>query len=175
MRPMRRKWLFFVLLPIAAAVLGATLYKWVDERGVTHYSETPPATKKAQEIRIQPAPPSGPGKDGVKPAQASPAPAAEGTKATSKSWQEKAAEAQKRREETEKRDEEERALAKEIAQERQKRCLAAQQNLEALRTRRPVYHVDERGEHVFIDDAQRAAAIARAKREIQSYCDPEAR
>ena len=165
--------MLLLLLPIAAAGLGATLYKWVDESGVTHYSETPPAKQKAQEIRIEPPPPTAPGAEGAKPAQAPPAPAAEGAKAPPKTWQEKAAEAQKRREETEKKEEEERALAQEIAQERRRRCLAAQQNLHALLTDRPVYHINERGERVFIDDAKRAAEFARAKREIQSYCDPK--
>jgi hypothetical protein len=171
---MQRKWLFVVLLPLAAAVLGATLYKWVDERGVTHYSETPPDKQKAQEMRIQP--PPAPSTEGVKPWQAPTAPGADSGKAAPpKTWQEKASEAQRRREAAEKQEEEERALAQEIAQERKKRCLAAQQNLHALQTDRPVYHINEYGERVFIDDAKRAAEIARAKREIQSYCDPKPR
>jgi len=169
---MHRKWLLLVLLPIATAILGATLYKWVDERGVTHYSETPPAKQKAQEIRIQPPPASG--AETVEPPQAPAAPGVEGGKAAPpKTWQEKAAEAQKRREGAEKKEEEERALAQEMAQERKKRCLAAQDNLHALQTARPVYWINERGERVYFDDAKRAAEIARAKLEIRSYCDPE--
>jgi len=171
---MRRKWVLLVVLPIAVAALGATLYKWVDERGVTHYSETPPAKQKAQEIRVQPPPPSG--AEEAKPAQAPPVPEAEGRKAAPpKTWQEKALEAQKRREAIEKQEEEEQALAQEIAKERRERCLAAQQNLHTLLTDRPVYHINEYGERVFIDDAKRAAQIARAKQEIHSYCDPKPR
>ncbi len=166
---MRSRWMLVFLLPIAAAALGATLYKWVDERGVTHYSETPPAKQKAQEIRIQP-PPSGATEDRPPPVPA--APSVEGGKAAPpKTWHEKALDAQRQREATEQQEERERALAQEIAQKRKERCLSAQQNLHALLTDRPVYHVNERGERVFIDDAKRAAEIARAKREIQSYCE----
>ena len=169
---MRRRWLFIALLLIAAAALGTTLYKWVDEKGVTHYSETPPAKQQAQEIRVQPPPPSG-AEDG-RPPQAPSAPGVDGAKAAPpKTWQEKALEAQRQREATEQQEEQERALAQEIAQKRKERCLSAQQNLQALLTNRPVYHVNERGERVFIDDAKRAAEIARAKREIQSYCESQ--
>jgi len=167
---MRSRWVLVFLLPIAAAAVGATLYKWVDEKGVTHYTETPPAKQKAQEIRIQPPPPSG-AVEG-RPPQAPVAPAAEGSKAAPpKTWHEKALDAQRQREAAEQQEEREHALAQEIAQKRKERCLAAQQNLQALLTSRPVYHVNERGERVFIDDAKRAAEIARAKREIQSYCE----
>jgi len=171
---MHTKWLLPVLLLMAVAILGATLYKWVDERGVTHYSETPPAKQKAQEIPVQPPPASG--AERGKPTQAPPAPGAEGGKAPPpKTWQEKASEAQRRREAAEKQEEEEQALAQEVAQERKKKCLSAQQNLHALQTDRPVYHINEYGERVYIDDAKRAAEIERAKREIQSYCDPKPR
>lgn len=169
---MRRKWLLVVLLVTAAAGLGATLYKWVDERGVTHYSERPPAKQKAQEILIQSPPPSAAPAD--KSPQAPQAPGAEGDKVPPpKTWHEKALEAQRRREAAEKQEEEEQQLARDVALERRKRCLAAQQNLHTLLIIRPVYWINEYGERVFIDDAKRAAEIARAKGEIQSYCDPK--
>lgn len=169
---MQRKWLLVVLLASAAAVLGATLYKWVDERGVTHYSETPPVKQKAQEIRIQSPPPSK--LEGDKSPRAPPAPGAEvGKTAPPKTWHEKALEAQKRREAAEKQEEEEQQLAREVALEKKRKCLAAQQNLHTLLTDRPVYWINEYGERVFIDDTKRATEIARAKREIQSYCDPK--
>jgi type IV secretory pathway VirB10-like protein len=169
---MHRKWLLLVLLPIATAILGATLYKWVDERGVTHYSETPPAKQKAQEIRIQPPPPSG--AESEEPPQAPRAPGTEGGKAAPpKTWQQKALEAQLRREAAERKEEAEQARAREIAQQRLRRCLSARQNLHTLQTDRPVYQINEYGERVYIDDAKRAAEIERMKQEIQSNCDPK--
>jgi hypothetical protein len=37
-----------VLAFFSVAALGVTFYKWVDEEGVTHYSETPPPGRKVQ-------------------------------------------------------------------------------------------------------------------------------
>ncbi len=48
-----------VALALAAAASGALaqFYRWVDEKGVTHYSASPPPGQKAQEIRILTPPP----------------------------------------------------------------------------------------------------------------------
>lgn len=57
------------VLATASFAAQAQLYKWVDEKGRTHYSEKPPATgQKSQTIRADPAP----------PAAAAPTPAAKG-------------------------------------------------------------------------------------------------
>jgi len=40
---------FFILLATATAAF-AQVYKWVDERGVTHYGERPPQGSKASEV-----------------------------------------------------------------------------------------------------------------------------
>ena len=49
-----------VALPLAAA--AQQMYKWVDEKGVTHYSDSPPPDGKAdaKKIDIRPVPPSAP-------------------------------------------------------------------------------------------------------------------
>ena len=60
-----RALLHFLSLAAAAAVIGAgpasaQVYKWVDERGVTHYGEHPPQRAKASEVPDRlgsPAPP----------------------------------------------------------------------------------------------------------------------
>jgi len=41
---------FFLILVAAAAPAFAQVYKWVDERGVTHYGERPPQGSKAKEV-----------------------------------------------------------------------------------------------------------------------------
>ena len=41
----------FTLLLLAAAAQAATIYKWVDENGVTHYSDQPNAG--AQKVKVQ--------------------------------------------------------------------------------------------------------------------------
>jgi hypothetical protein len=42
-------------LLLAGAASGAQTYKWVDERGVTNYGETPPAGRPAKPVDTQPA------------------------------------------------------------------------------------------------------------------------
>lgn len=51
------------------AAAETTLYKWVDEKGVTHYSETPPPKKRSQALRIQTAPATTEGTESSKPGQ----------------------------------------------------------------------------------------------------------
>ena len=70
---MFKKVLILVLPLLAVATLAAPIYKWVDEKGVTHYSEKPPPKQKVQEIQVQPAPPAA---------------GAESGKSAAKSWQE---------------------------------------------------------------------------------------
>jgi hypothetical protein len=55
---MRRRSILLLAGPIAAAVIGAGIYKWVDEKGVTHYSDAPPA-EKALRREILPGAPEG--------------------------------------------------------------------------------------------------------------------
>src|SRR4029078_3090911 len=43
---------------LCAAPAAAQMYKWVDEKGVTHYSEKPPPWRKAQQMQSAPAAPS---------------------------------------------------------------------------------------------------------------------
>ena len=40
----------FLILAVVAAPAFAQVYKWVDERGVTHYGERPPQGGKASEV-----------------------------------------------------------------------------------------------------------------------------
>ena len=54
---MRKYLLLFVMLVLAVATIGATIYKWVDEKGVTQYSEIPPSGKKAEKVDMPPPPP----------------------------------------------------------------------------------------------------------------------
>lgn len=41
------------ILLIAVATAGATIYKWVDEQGVTQYSDTPQKNSKSQPLEIE--------------------------------------------------------------------------------------------------------------------------
>ncbi len=46
--------LVFLLVPLLfAAVTDAGVYKWTDESGKTHYTDSPPPGRKAQEVKLQ--------------------------------------------------------------------------------------------------------------------------
>lgn len=56
-----RALLHFLILATLAAPTFAQVYKWVDERGVTHYGERPPQGRKASEVPHKLGTPPAPG------------------------------------------------------------------------------------------------------------------
>jgi hypothetical protein len=56
-------WLLLAALPLAA---GAQAYRWVDENGQVHYSQTPPPGKKAEPVAPAPPPAAAPNVDALK-------------------------------------------------------------------------------------------------------------
>ena len=140
-----------LLLVIAASAMPAVaqVYKWVDEKGVTHYSETPPPDKKASKVDTGPA-----------NAPVAPTP----------DWKQKELESKQRGLQQKQSDE---AAARQQAQdenERRNRCLSAQRNLRVYEAQIPVYRVNERGEKVYMEDSERAGAMERARQQVATYC-----
>jgi hypothetical protein len=142
---------------LAACVLAApsafadAMYKWVDEKGVTHFSSDPPPDGKAQKIDVKPAPPS---------SSAPPKPL------TLEEVRKRALDLHDERLAKEKRDED----AKAAAEKQKARCLQARDNLEGLERARRIYSLNERGERVYVDDNERAAALARAQKAVETSC-----
>ncbi|MBL8393038.1 MAG: DUF4124 domain-containing protein, partial [Candidatus Accumulibacter sp.] len=115
--------LFFALLVVTTAVSGGEVYKWVDEKGVTHFSELPPPGQQAAKPRQ---PPTAQGQP-----QAAPASAADGGRPAGKTWQEKETEFRQRqieRDAAARKQEEQDAAAKRL----QRDCLLARKSLENL-------------------------------------------
>lgn len=145
--------------PLALLVLAlctpswGALYKWVDDKGVTHYEETPPSGKKAQELRVESPPPSGGNTN---------APA-------NKDWQEQEREFLRRRLER-KEAEEARNAEKMQAEAKREKCQRAQRRLYVLSLERPVYTVNEQGERVYWEDSARQAGIEDAKKAVAAFC-----
>src|SRR5215510_14634371 len=112
-------WVALALALCAGNAPGA-IYKWVDEKGVTHYSEKPPAGKKPAEvpIRTQPAPEAS---QGAQNAQNAP-----------KTWQQQEAEFQQRRVEQEERRVKKDASDQGGTEERLRACMQARQDLHVL-------------------------------------------
>lgn len=139
------------MLVLACASAGAALYKWVDEKGVTHYTEEPPPDRKATKIEIR--------SDG-------PAAKPEATE----SWKDKEVEFRRRRLEKERTEAAAEAEAKRAAQLRQQNCLRARDALDTLTRGRPIYRVNEKGERVYMEDAERDQETRRWRKEADTWC-----
>jgi hypothetical protein len=133
------------------------MYKWVDEKGVTHYSETPPPGRKAAPVPGAPTP-------APKPADA---PSTWGEK--DRDFRRRQIEREQAQEQRQKKENEEK---RRVAMRREM-CLEARHALALLREQRPIYWINEKGEREFLEDRDRPAAIERMKKNIESYCTPE--
>ncbi len=134
-----------------ALVVPATaqVYKWVDEKGTTHYGERPPQGGKAQEVEQHLANPG-------------PVPG----KAGQPSWKEKDLEFRSRRIEAEQ------ATAKRKQQEdaQHQACNQARDQLGQMKLARRLYRLDDKGERVFQSDEERSASIARQEQLVSQRC-----
>jgi hypothetical protein len=139
------------LLPATAQ----SMYKWVDENGMTHFTETPPPPgAKGGKIDVKPTPPSS--------NHASDDPA---------TWKERARTLEQQRHERENAEENARKTAQRDRTERQQRCRKAHIALDQLNSAGPLYNYDDKGERHYLSDEERPAQIARAKKVIAETCD----
>ena len=149
-------------LVLWAAPSPGQMYKWVDERGVTHYSEKPPPGRKAQQIQSAPTAPAA-------PATSPPANPAQTWSEQERDFRRRAIERDQAAEKKQKKEDEENYRSA----MRRERCLDAQHTVTALSENRPVYSINQRGEREYIDDSARPAALQRAKQNAETYCRPE--
>ena len=56
-----------LLLLFSSSLLAAPVYKWVDARGVTHFSAEPPVNQKAESIKTNSFQPKAPENQGENP------------------------------------------------------------------------------------------------------------
>jgi hypothetical protein len=136
-------------LLLAASQAGAvTMYKCVDAKGVTHYSEQPVAGCKGREVDIRPVPPPS------------------GTQTQPGDINDSEREFRKRQIERGRKEEAEAAEAKKRAQ----RCAAAKNELERLGLIRRPYAINAKGEREFLDEAAIAARNAKQQEEVRKAC-----
>ena len=140
------------LLLAFAAGDAAALYKWVDDKGVTQYTESPPPDRKATKMEIKSSP------------------SAVRTDDTPEGWKEREREMRTKRLDKEQADDAERKRVERDTANRHARCLNAQRALEML-TSRPVYRTNERGERVYLEDHQRAKEIEDFRAQARENCD----
>ena len=133
---------------LAAATASAQkLYKWVDEKGVTHYSESPPADK-GESARFQ---------HKVAP----------GNAVAPEDWKQRELEWRKQKVD---RDSKDRPSDDAAARDKARRCRTAQAQLDQLRNTRRIYRLDDKGERVYVEDDQRPELMDKAQREIRESC-----
>jgi len=137
---------------IAAQVAFAAddLYKWVDEKGVVHYSDTPPAGKAAKKLEASPQPP-------LDNTQAPP---------HSRSWQEQLQDSNERRFREGKGQQEQQKKA----QEAESKCRQARNALESLKQERPLYRVGKDGERIYMEDGDRGRFAENWQKQADTYC-----
>ena len=149
-------------LLLCAAPSSAQMYKWVDDKGVTHYSESPPPGRKAQQIQATPAPGPSPSSSAA-PKPAEPA----------STWGDKERAFRQRTIEREYAEEAKRQKDAERVAMRKEACLEARYMVNALSSGVPVYKLNEKGEREYLPDTVRADRLQRAKENVENYCKPE--
>ncbi len=142
--------LFLAGFACGAAAQGQQMYKWTDENGVVHFSETPPPDQKAEQTSVPP----GAEKMGQAPVEGA------------TSMEVGSAAQQKREELARKRDQAEAESAL-----RDANCAAKRAEVARLEPHRRVFYTDENGETVRMDDEARVAQVAAAKQYLQENCN----
>ena len=145
-------------LLLCAAPTSAQMYKWVDDKGVTHYSESPPPGRKAQQVQTTPAP--------SPPATPKPAEPASTWGDKERAFRQRTIEREYAEETKQKKDAERIAMRREA-------CLEARYMINALSGGVPVYKLNEKGEREYLADNARADRLQRAKENAETYCRPE--
>lgn len=144
-----------ILLILASTNVLAAINKWVDSDGKVHYSDQPPPPNvRPKTLRSD--------VDTQGSASAS-------SVAAPKTIAEREAELKKAQKE--KKEAADKAAQKQSAAEAQQAsCNIAQQNLRALQEGIRMVEIDAKGERSFLDDKQREQGIAKAQKDISTYC-----
>ena len=145
---MRRAFLLAGLV-LAGAVQAAPVYKCVDAKGVTQYSEKPVPGCRGTEVDIQPLPPPS---------------GAERPEARDLAEQERGF----RRRQIEREEAEKKAAAE--MQQRAKRCQQVQSELARYTNSRRVVQTDAKGERSFMPDDERDRRIASLQADVAKNC-----
>lgn len=139
--------LFALASCLSLAVCGQGMYKWVDEKGVTHYSESPPPEgTNAKKLDVK----AGEGKE--------------------QDWHKKLQDANQQKIMKDQADRERAAKEQQANGTRQQQCRRAQEALDTLNNSRRVYHLDDKGQRVYVDDDQRQKEIEMWQERVRSSC-----
>ena len=140
------------MLLFALTTAHSQVYKWVDSKGVTHYSEKPPADGKSKSVELREASPRSTG-------AGAPAPASASLKDQETEYRKR----QTQREQTE-------AAAAQEKARREAGCKKARAQLINLQNTSRMYNLNERGERVFMSAAERDISVALYEAEVNRNC-----
>ena len=162
---MKLAWLPIILCGMLAAMVSAsltaaeTLYKWVDDQGRTHYSDSPPSETKSKPSAIH-----------VAPSANQPA------SGRGRTWEEEESgfqQRQKAREADQVRDEKARDAARTAQTNTKQRCAEARARVGLLQSHEPVPMRNEKGEMDSWNYEQRGLELDRLGKFIDQNCPPE--
>jgi hypothetical protein len=150
----RKNKIFNTLLKICAlwallAPASAQIFKWVDEKGVTHYGERAPRGSQAKEV-------------GQHLANPAPAPG----KRLQPNWKDKELEFRSRRIEAGQAE----AEQKKKRAENLSACNQGRDRLARMKAASGLYRLNEKGERVYQSETENKAAIADLERQIVQHC-----
>ena len=146
---MMQRWALAVAAVLAAAPVHAQVVKCVDKDGVTHYTDKPPPGCKGGEVGIKGAPPIS-GK----------------VQESKENLGDAERDFQRRRLEKERKEESD--VKKLETQKR--RCASMHSEYQRYANARGVYRLNEKGERVYADDAERERRLAQMKADIAQNC-----
>lgn len=148
-----------LMLTIGMSAHAGKIYKWVDDNGRTHYSQTPPPKKakqsKTMKVRTYRGSSSAPSRaelpsdDGAVPAKSS-----KGKKETAQ---------------TKKVKELEKTLAKKQAEQKKQRCDGLRENIANLSEGGKIYET-RNGKREYLDNSQMAERLMQARADYAADC-----
>ena len=158
-----RALLHFLIFLATAVPAFAQVYKWVDERGVTHYGERPPQGSKASEVpnRLASPAPGGVGPEANNPKD----PSVEASKPKDASAEQGAVRPKDQNPRT--APSKGPSTQEAEATKRQQLCDQQRALLERLKQSPPSYTLNEKGERIPLDNS---AAIARQEKFAAEQC-----
>ncbi len=144
---------------------AAQMYKWVDASGKVHYSDKPPPSNVKTEKLRTPAQPMAPPAASA-PKEGEPKDAAKtGPKGVAEQEQ-----AFRKRQAEETKSEQEQAQKEAEARDRAENCKRAKASLANLELGGRQTRIDEKGERVFLSDAEITRATAQSRKEAADAC-----
>lgn len=144
-----------VLLALLPASGLAQVYSWKDSSGKIHYGDRPPAERQAASRKLA-APPAGD---------------VEAMRSANAEKQLAEREKQQKAKEAAGKAEEDQAATK----QREENCRQARGNLAALESGQIRFTIDAKGERVSLDGAVREAELGKARKSVESWCNPPAK